>query len=507
MVLWLPLDEPVGIVANNIIAGAPNGFHIGGPVPLLGQKVLNSLGFDGVNDFVTVPNYAGIMLNNTDLSIDAWVLRRDQEGRRVIVSKVGPSSLAGANLPRGYEFYLRNGLMHLWLGGTAITDYSSGVLVPNDNKWHHVAVTVARSAGGLARFYLDGAVAASQAGAVVAPLGNNSRLNVGASTFPGVADFWRGYLDEVEIFDRELAPSEVYGLFKADSAGKCKIRCVVPWDRHYPADGSPVLAQVFFCNDSGVTQTLTYVPEGPMNISGPGTITLLPGECNNVWIRIDRPTNNAPIGSVVVWTLTVYPNFGCPFVCKGSVINPGPIHVTGPDGVVGIPGGRPGNIALGLNGLPPGTPITIRVVGPDMEPDLRVISLNGLPPGVPWLITPGVVTPAADDMTLNIPVRFVEGNAVDNYTILLDADLDGDGQFVTLRSIDVSNPVVAPPTLSITNTADGSVIKWNDDGDGVLEVSESLDGPWKSVPGARSGYINKNAGKQLFFRVTVQIAE
>src|ERR1043166_8663639 len=90
MVLWLPFDEPFGPIANNIIPGAPAGLHVNGPVPLLGSYVLNSLHFDGVNDFVRVPNYAAILLNASDFSIDAWLLREvPDQGRRVIVSKFG----------------------------------------------------------------------------------------------------------------------------------------------------------------------------------------------------------------------------------------------------------------------------------------------------------------------------------------------------------------------------------------------------------------------------------
>ena len=56
MVLWLPFDEAFGPLAANLIPGSPNGLHINGPGPLPGQYVVNSLGFDGVNDFVRVPN-------------------------------------------------------------------------------------------------------------------------------------------------------------------------------------------------------------------------------------------------------------------------------------------------------------------------------------------------------------------------------------------------------------------------------------------------------------------
>ena len=37
-----------------------------------------------------------------------------------------------------------------------------------------------------------------------------------------VTNFWQGEIDEVEIFQRDLAASEVQALFNAGSFGKCK---------------------------------------------------------------------------------------------------------------------------------------------------------------------------------------------------------------------------------------------------------------------------------------------
>ena len=327
MVLWLPLDEPVGPIAANIVPGALNGVHANGPVPVLGQYVLNSLSFDGVNDFVRVPNYAGIVLSSSDLSIDAWVIRRPQDqGRRVIVSKIG--KLAGALNQRGYEYYLNNGLMNLALLGPVAQNYNSGVLVPLDNQWHHVTVTVRRAAGGSVRFYLDGALVNAQAGPITGPIGNSSPLYVGAGTAPAPNSFFHGGIDEVEIFNRVLTPVEIAGLWNAKQAGKCKIKCSVPWDVSFPPGSNyvTVLARIWNC--SGVPQPINWTASGPMPIpTGAGSFILPPFACTNVPIQICRPTNGLPVGQVVIWNLAVTAGNNCPSVCMGSVINPGPIVV------------------------------------------------------------------------------------------------------------------------------------------------------------------------------------
>lgn len=506
MVLWLPLDEPAGILANNVIAGAPDGIHIGGGVPLPGQKVLNSLSFDGVDDYVAVPNYAAIVMNTSDFSIDAWVLRREQEGRRVIVSKVGPSA-PGANDLRGYEWYLNNGVMNLWLGGTTASNINSGVLVPNDGNWHHLAVTMRRSSFGAVRFFLDGVLAGVQGGTVVAPLGNSSRLHVGATSWPGPSSYFRGGIDEVEIFDRQISPSEVFDLWKADRAGKCKIKCNMPWDVHYPADGGPAQALVGLCNCSGVDQWFTYSAGGPIPTTPPQTILVPAGECTNIVVLLGRPTVDVPMGTQVTWTLTIHPSFGCPQVCSGTVINPGPISSTTPPGVTGVPGtNQPVNVPVSLDGLPPGQPVRIRAVGPDMQPDTDFVSINGLPPGTPWLLDP-LVALADGGINLNLKLKFVRTNPIGTYTILIETDLDDDGEFNTLSSFDIENPVVTPPSLTIERTAAGTKLSWDDDGTGVLESSSSPDGPWTGIPGARSSYLLKAGEKRAFFRVTLPVAE
>ena len=502
MVLWLPLDEPVGPIANNIVPGALNGTHVNGPVPFLGQHVLNSLCFDGVNDFVRVPNYAGIVVGASHFTIDSWVLRRDTAGgRRVIVSKLTQAA--------GYEFYLNNGVMNLLLRtpfGTV--NYNSGVVVPFDNNWHFLAVTVQRGAPNTVRFYLDGAQVAAVPIALPGNVGNSSSLFVGASTFP-FGGFWHGYLDEVEIFRRILTPLEINQLWLAGKAGKCKIKCSVPWDVPFPPGSNYVTVNARIWNCSAVPQPVLWSATGPMPIPVPnGTFILPPFTCTNFPIQICRPTNGQPVGTIAIWNLTVAAGTQCPVTCMGSVINPGPIVVAVPTGVLDIPGtNQTGTIRIGLNGLPPGQPIRFRAIGPDMQPDTRVISLNGLPPGQPIIIGGGFA-PASQQ--IDVGVRFLQIEPIGLYTILLEADLDGDGSFDTLASFDVSSSLVPPPTLSVQKLGLRVRLDWQDMGDGLgtLESTDNVvDGPWITVPGGVPGVTFLPASPHRFFRVNVPISD
>jgi hypothetical protein len=143
-----------------------------------------------------------------------------------------------------------------------------------------------------------------------------------------------------------------------------------------------------------------------------------------------------------------------------------------------------------------------------MEPDTQYLSLNGLPPGVPWELS-GVslaggkgASKVADG--LDVPIHFDGEDPGGHYTILLEADLDGDGEYEPLSSFAAQNSVVSPPTIRIVN----GQLWWDDMGDGLgnLESADSLDGPWTLVPGGPGTPID-TGGSMKFYRIGVPLTE
>ena len=98
--------------------------------------------------------------------------------------------------------------------------------------WNHVAVTVQRlngnsqplTSGG--KIFLNGQVIHNfNPKDRASNLDNGDPLWIGRSHVNpcgATSFFWNGGIDEVEIFKRELAPSEIMDIFLADKAGKCK---------------------------------------------------------------------------------------------------------------------------------------------------------------------------------------------------------------------------------------------------------------------------------------------
>lgn len=224
MVMWLPFDETTGTTSANLKAAAFPGARVGGPVVVPGQYVANSLNFNGVNQYVAVPDYPGIDIGTNALSIDTWVKRphgAPDSPPSAILDKQDP--LSGI----GYGLFLNSGNLTLQLADSfgllqAVDTVGS---VPADGQWHFVAVTVNRASSTGGCFYVDGALTSTfNPSATQGSLANTSPLYVGASPAGGGVP-WTGGLDEVEVFSRALSAGEIQNIFNAHTYGKCKPCC------------------------------------------------------------------------------------------------------------------------------------------------------------------------------------------------------------------------------------------------------------------------------------------
>lgn len=244
MVGWWTFDESAGPTAGDIAGAIDNaGAWTNGPVPIIG-KVLAGLRFDGSNDLVLAADdpeldFVGTSGGGTttnDLTIDSWVRIPvgSMTGVRQIVDK--RDNITGA---RGYAMYTYNNRLAFQMADAAVpgttcgtgptypcTNWSSTGTIPNDGRWHLLAVTVSRATGApTGRFFIDGAAAGTFAPRP-GSMDNTSPLSIGArSAALGGGAYLRGDLDELEIFKRALSPAEIGLLYTAGAAGKCKEVC------------------------------------------------------------------------------------------------------------------------------------------------------------------------------------------------------------------------------------------------------------------------------------------
>ncbi|RJP61783.1 MAG: T9SS C-terminal target domain-containing protein, partial [Ignavibacteriales bacterium] len=220
LVGWWPLDAiEVGDITKDISIYKNDGTLKNGPA-LSGGKVDMSLNFDGVDDYVEVPDSWVFDFNTSGFSIDAWILTSEQSNKQKIVEKL-------TNWPAGpgYSLYIEEGkLCYLLATGSytvmecALPETTSII----NNKWHHVALTVDRLNDNYVSLFLDGKrIHAKYFPDMNGSFKNQHMLRIGSSSY-AVTDLFKGWIDEVEIFDSVLTSNQIFKLWMADSVGKCK---------------------------------------------------------------------------------------------------------------------------------------------------------------------------------------------------------------------------------------------------------------------------------------------
>jgi hypothetical protein len=235
MVGWWTLDEPGPAFYDRVLGNTGTGSNT---ISIPGGINGGAIRFDGSTSFISVPDAPALNFGAGDFSIDLWL--------RTSVNETSVRSILDkrASGPIGYHLFLYQGRIGIQLAdSTGYSNYISNLFVAN-GKWNHVAVTVARTSHTGIQFYLNGTPGTvtgdptSRSGS----LSNTVPLIFGtrSSAFPGA--FWRGDLDEIELFNRVLQPAEVAAIWSAGTSGKCKCAAlkITPraWWRFDEATGS-----------------------------------------------------------------------------------------------------------------------------------------------------------------------------------------------------------------------------------------------------------------------------
>jgi hypothetical protein len=477
MTLWLPFDEPAGITAANIRAPAFPGTDVNGVAHTLGVQVDNSRTFDGVNDYVQVPDYAGINPGAGAFTIDAWINPADTNGVRTIVDKRTTSS--GFPIPSGYAFFILNGTLWTQLAnGAAFGNFNSGLAIPT-NTWTHVATVYNPIPSPTLTMYVNG-VAGAPIAIPAAIAGNHSSVGfpfrVGARANP-IASYFNGGIDEVEFHRAALPASEIQRVFQANVSGKCKNACSAPVTPFCVPGQTTVTANLTVCNYTTSPATYSWNLSGDgvgpgCSVAGPTTFSpstgttpvINPGGCFTFPVVITRPVGLFGVGLTGCYTFAVQNNVtGDQFSCPGKVVDNTNLCFNiplDPSGLIAVP--APGlSVPLTLTntggGGQTGT-LRLRVIGPDMEPDLATISLNGLPPGQPVLRSFSL--PSGASQTSSLDLLFTSPDPEQLYNLVIEADTDGDGEWEPISTYRVGDtgPCVADvDDGSFTGMPDGGV--------------------------------------------------
>jgi hypothetical protein len=227
LVAWWSFDEGSGAtkVFGSDASGKPglnNGtpqpsaLGAGGPIPVPGA-IRGALAFDGIDDYVQIPDAPSLDFGKGDFTIDAWLRTTQKNTTAVILDKRQSSPL------RGYYLYTKAGKLAIQLvaGGKPV-DYISQSYVA-DGNWHHIGITVDRSSQvPKISWFLDGILSTiTHPNPLAGSLDNSSPLRLGVRSV-SLDGYWNGVLDELELFNRAMSPGEVYSIYAAGREGKCR---------------------------------------------------------------------------------------------------------------------------------------------------------------------------------------------------------------------------------------------------------------------------------------------
>ena len=169
---------------------------ISGPVWSGAGRFGSALSFDGVNDWVSVPDASSLDLT-TGMTLEAWVRPSALGNWRTLVFKERPGGIV-------YGLYADQAggrpLGEMFIGSERSVAGTAAVPL---NAWTHLATTYD---GSQLRLYVNGALAASTAvtGAMAASTGV---LHLGGNSVWG--EWFAGLIDEVRVYNRALSVGEV----------------------------------------------------------------------------------------------------------------------------------------------------------------------------------------------------------------------------------------------------------------------------------------------------------
>lgn len=199
-------DDAVG--SNNGVINNGAGFTTG--------KVGQALDFDGIDDFVQTQT-TGFQIGNNNRTLDFWV-----KINAFLADIPNPSSPLETFFA-GYGNFGASGQIYaLGTAGNVLyfSQWGSAIFGPSlqTGRWYHVAVT---NQGNFVTLYLDGSAVASGTLGINTPANTQFYIGRAPDSFGDIRKL-NGVIDEVEVFNRALSPSEIKAIFDADSEGKCK---------------------------------------------------------------------------------------------------------------------------------------------------------------------------------------------------------------------------------------------------------------------------------------------
>lgn len=247
-------DEGVGATASDSSGQGNTATLVNGVAWVAGQHG-KAASFDGVNDYITIPNSTSTNISGNALTLSMWINPQPlASGDSVVIGKFWNTTMSSPYYQYGLE-----------LGGGNKTDFyigtSSGPRVATAgttlpfNQWTHLAITFD---GAQVRTYVNGALVNTQAlSASITARGN--AMNIGADA--SGKQFQKGLLDDLRIYSRVLTQAQIQSDMTIAVGGPAAGSPQVSID--VPANGAQVSGIVNVTatatDDTGVANVQFYI--------------------------------------------------------------------------------------------------------------------------------------------------------------------------------------------------------------------------------------------------------
>lgn len=432
----------------------------GGSVP--GLLCLNS-----PTDYARVPNadQLGLQFAGGSFSIAAWLnVASSTVGPRAIVEK--RIKLSGTTFDRrGWALYLVGTQSHLELGtGEATQDVAGPAVTPD--TWSHLAVSIDRATHH-GRWYLNGSpVAALDFVPIDGLVSSNADLYMGqVSPAFGTAPAFQGCIGDLALFAAPLDAATASKAAATGPGGWCPEWAAMPAVTSICQSQASTQVCFNICNNYPTAQSyhwsLAGLPVGPgCTVAGPtlfsppaGVVTVAAGSCSPpICVTITRPAGLIAQNATSCFALTFIND--ATGACR---VKTGTLHADNscwcatpiPSGLVSLaPGVVGATIGIGIHApCDPPTALAYQIRAVWLDPtteDPLALGLNGLPPGTP--VTGTLNSGRGSEQQLFVNATLPGGyDAAARYEVVVEADVDADGVVDPL-----CGTVVAPTTYNGT---------------------------------------------------------
>jgi hypothetical protein len=168
-----------------------------------------SLHFDGINDYVHIPENTGVLTGNT-FTFEAWVRPTNLSYYQWVVNKGTSNNAFCIYFANDEEMTVTPQLNFFVYNGSSVYEYIHNISLAWLNQWHHVAVSCN---GSSISMYVDGVFAGSSGWSGSIPL-NSGYLRLGSSN-DGYGNF-AGNIDEVRIWNVGRTQAQIQSFMNSE---------------------------------------------------------------------------------------------------------------------------------------------------------------------------------------------------------------------------------------------------------------------------------------------------